>query len=123
MRMNFGLQQFNIKASLSRAGIDPEKFDVSAHIDRTLRYRENLTNIMGMHGRGRKRRDYARESAEEKARGRKARKKKGRQTGVSNEAIDKRYLAKYPGRRKSPRGKRYYERRSNRSDVSRTLRL
>jgi len=123
MRMNLGLQLFGIRRSLARAGIDPETFDTAAHIDRSLRYHENVRNIMGMHGKGRRQRDYSQEQEEERHRQRKARKNKLRQTGVSNEVYDRRYAAKHPGKRRSRSDRRYYERRSNRSDISRQLRL
>ena len=124
-KMSYGMQRYNIGKALSRAGIDTEKFDVKAHIDRTLRYGENLGNIMHMHGKGRRQRDYVAERDEARARRRKELRKKGRQTGVNrSEAQDRKLLAKYPGRRKARKsGQRYYERRVNRSDVSRTLRF
>jgi len=120
--MPFSLQSSVIKASLARAGIDPELFDVSANIDRTLRLHENLPNILSMHGI-RKRRDYSQERSEESRRERAARSDRLRQTGVSNETIDRRFMALLPGRRVSGAGHTYYERRTNRSDRDRQRRL
>jgi len=120
--MPFGLQESVIKASLARAGIDPEMFDVAAHIDRSLHLHENLPSIMVMHGI-RKRRDYSQERSEESRRERARRSDKLRQTGISNEARDRLYMAFLPGRRVSGTGHTYYERRSNRSDRDRQRRL
>lgn len=44
-----------------------------------------------------------------------------RQTGSSSAKYDKKRKAKPPGKRKSKRGKIYYERRKNRSDKPKTL--
>lgn len=56
--------------------------------------------------------------------GKVARKKKAtsfRQTGTSIKKFDKLVRAKAPGKRKSATGRKYYERRKNRSDVPGTL--
>lgn len=45
------------------------------------------------------------------------------QTGMSNYNWDRRYSAKFPGRRISKTGKTYYEYRMNRSDMSRSTRV
>ena len=47
----------------------------------------------------------------------------GRQTGKSKTSADKQRRAKPPGKRKSPSGGHYYERRRNRSDRSARTRL
>jgi len=44
-------------------------------------------------------------------------KKKYHQIGKSNRAIDSLFKAKNPGKRKSKKGKTYYENRKNRSDM------
>jgi len=51
----------------------------------------------------------------------KPKKKKAYQTGTTTKAIDKRIKAKAPGKRKSATGRKYFERRANRSDMPGTL--
>lgn len=112
--MASGLTKYNINRSLARAGIDPEKFDTHAFIDRKLSMSENITNISRMTGAGRTERHIKREV--EKA-GPSRKKYRGTfdQTGKSNVEIDRRIRALPPGKRGS--GKRsYYEYRRNRSD-------
>jgi hypothetical protein len=46
-----------------------------------------------------------------------------RQTGKSNTFMDKRFMAKKPGKRKTSWGTTYYERRKNRSDRNPKRRL
>lgn len=46
-----------------------------------------------------------------------------KQTGRSNKTADKKRKAKHPGVRTSTSGKKYSERRRNRSDVDRRKRL
>lgn len=50
-----------------------------------------------------------------------AKKNKYRQTGETNLLADRKRKAKAPGKRTSKKGRVYYERRANRSDVPRTL--
>ncbi|HQN90693.1 MAG TPA: hypothetical protein PK336_00280 [Methanoculleus sp.] len=113
-----GFDLYNVKRSLVRAGIDPEMFDASAHLDRKLTTRENLTNISKLTGAGRTERHIKKELEKDKARrGGKVKKYRGTfdQTGKSNIEIDRRIRAQPPGKRGS--GKRsYYEYRRNRSD-------
>ena len=113
-----GLTGYNIRMSLARAGIDPEKFDTHAHMDRRISMRENIANISRMTGAGRTERHVKTELEKDKARrGGKAKKYRGTfdQTGKSNLEIDRRMHALPPGKRGV--GKRaYYEYRRNRSD-------
>lgn len=113
-----GFQEYNIRRSLARAGIDPEVFDVHAHTDRKLSLRENIANISRMTGAGRTERHVKKELEKDKARrGGKAKKYRGTfdQTGKTTLEIDRKRSAQPPGKRKS--GKRtYYEYRRNRSD-------
>lgn len=111
--MASGLTRYNINRSLARAGIDPEKFDTHAHMDRRISMRENLANISSMTGAGRTERHIKREVEK----GGKAKKYRGLfdQTGKSNLEIDRRMHALPPGKR--GKGKRaYFEYRRNRSD-------
>lgn len=48
-------------------------------------------------------------------------KKKAYQTGSSNKVADRKIKAKSPGKRKSATGRKYFERRANRSDMPGTL--
>ncbi len=110
MKSNAGFQAFNIRRALAAAGIDPEKFDVHAHMDRTLTMRENIANIRGMtRGGSRSTRD---------TRPRKRAHAGGEywQRGRTHEAIDKKRKAEIPGKRIRKGKKPYYERRKNRSD-------
>lgn len=104
---------YNINRSLARAGIDPEKFDTHAFMDRKLSMRENMANISRMTGAGRTERHIKREL--EKAGPIKKYRGTFDQTGKSNLEIDRRMHALPPGKR--GHGKRaYYEYRRNRSD-------
>lgn len=110
MKTSEGFQSYNIRRSLAAAGIDPEKFDVHAHLDRTLTMRENIRNIQGITRGG---------SHSTRDTGPKKRSPRGgeyRQYGRTNEAIDKKRHAKIPGKRYPKGGKPYTERRKNRSD-------
>ena len=40
----------NLRARLVALGIDPEKFDIEAHVDRKLSQRENFMNLRQMTG-------------------------------------------------------------------------
>lgn len=44
-RMPIGLQSQRIKCDMVNAGYDPELFDVKAHLDSTLSFKENRQNI------------------------------------------------------------------------------
>ena len=48
--MSAGMQAFNIGRMLAGTRWDTDKFDISAHIDRSLRFDENRRNIAGMLG-------------------------------------------------------------------------
>lgn len=110
---SYGFQMYNINRSLARAGIDPEKFDTHAHLDRKLSMRENIANIRAMTGAGRTERHIRREV--EKAGPLKKHRGTFDQTGSSNLEIDRRMRALAPGKR--GHGKHaYYEYRKNRSD-------
>lgn len=117
-KMAQGLQEQMIRRALVRGGVDPEKFDVRAHMDRSLHLGENLRIARAHHGiSGGRHRDYAAEAAEERARTRASRADPLRQVGLSNEAMDRRFRALRPGKRRSSvTGKVYYERRANRTD-------
>ena len=52
-----------------------------------------------------------------------ARIKRARQTGTSKTSVDKKRLAKFPGKRVSINGRTYVEYRRNRSDVNRKKRI
>ena len=113
-----GFTMWNIKASLARAGIDPEKFDVHAHIDRKISHRENLRNIESMTGAGRTARHISRHLEEDRVRrGGKAKtyRETFAQTGTSNLEMDRARGALPPGKRGHGKGA-YYEYRRNRSD-------
>jgi hypothetical protein len=109
-RMNTEMQEDMINRSLVNAGIDPELFDTSAYIDRTLHADENLKNIKRIHGIG-SHETYGHERT--------------RQTdlhgefyqiGNSNTRSDERHRAMLPGVRYTAWGTTYTERRKNRSD-------
>ena len=100
----------NLRARLVALGIDPEKFDIEAHVDRKLSQRENFMNLRQMTGTGPKRtygadrRDKATSLGE------------FYQIGRTHKVPDEKRRAKLPGKRRSASGKTYTERRKNRSD-------
>lgn len=49
-RMAIGLQVHKIKIDLVNAGIDPELFDVRAHVDSSLSFKENRYNVANIAG-------------------------------------------------------------------------
>jgi hypothetical protein len=126
-RMNAGMQEYAVGRMLAGTRWDTEQFDVHAHIDRSLHLGENLANIR--QGLGISTRNRGLEQQEqhkhEQARGRVQRQDPNRQTGrwqgPGNIAIDMRFQAMRPGKRFSNTGHRYYERRSNHSDVGRLI--
>ena len=115
------MQMTNIGAMLNRHGWDTEVFDLSANLDRTLSYRENKANIARMTGinlgmdTGMK---HMHTQAAYRSQVKKQRADPMYQTGkFSNQVWDLRYQAMPPGKRFSRKtGRRYYERRENRSD-------
>jgi hypothetical protein len=118
LRANDEFQLYNMRASLARAGIDPEKFDTHAHLDRTLTMSENRKNLEKMTGAG-SHRHVTRHLQKEKDRhGGKLPKYRGffDQVGKSHTEIDRKIKAKPPGDRTSRSGRKYTERRKNRSD-------
>jgi hypothetical protein len=116
--MNPELQESMINAALVNAGIDPELFDTSAHIDRNLHADENLKNIKRMHGISNN--HYREQNMETPFSGFATTplfpKKTINQTGTSNIRLDELYSAKLPGLRFTPWGTSYTETRKNRSD-------
>jgi hypothetical protein len=105
-----------LRARLVAAGVDPQKFDVHAHVDRKLSQRENFINLTQMTGSG-KRKEY------DPSLSRQTPKKaldEWRQIGRTHKEVDKKLKAKLPGVRyvKHPGAKptKYTERRKNRSD-------
>lgn len=126
-KMSAGMQAFNIGRMLAGTRWDTDKFDISAHIDRSLRFDENRRNIAGMLGINISGRDRGTEELQIKA-SEQARTRARRQadplwqTGrFTNQERDRRYQAKRPGKRFSRNGRRYYERRENRSDRGKLL--
>jgi hypothetical protein len=112
-RMNPELQEQMINRALVNAGIDPEVFDTSAHIDRNLHADENLKNIKRMHGIGnRPQETYGHQNRTLQA------DLHGEfyQIGRSQNDIDKQMSAMIPGVRYTAWGTTYTERRKNRSD-------
>jgi hypothetical protein len=110
-------QIYNINRSLARAGIDPEKVDTSAHLDRTLSYSENRQNILRATGAAHsKSKKIALEKSKHKKTPRSWKEGEFYQIGKSNTKSDELQRAKPPGQRRSKTGKRYTERRKNRSD-------
>lgn len=124
-KMNTGLQKFNLERMMNNtraAGVD-----ISAMMDRNLNYRENLANIRqqtGIQTRNFGMEAIHQKSAEQKAE-RVRRQDPNRQTGrwqnPHNLLVDQQFQAQRPGKRFSRAGRRYYERRANRSDVGRLL--
>jgi hypothetical protein len=126
-KMNMGMQNFGIGRMLANTRVQGEMFDIKAHLDSTLNYRENADNIRRMHGI--QTRNYGVEAMhqrlDEQKRERVRRQDPDRQTGriqnAHNIEIDRRFQAMRPGKRFSHSGHRYYERRASRSDVGRLL--
>ena len=123
-KMSAALQTAGIGRMLAGTKWNTEMFDVHSHIDRTLHFDENRRNIEGMLGIQRRDRgsEHLQIKASERARARSYRQQNpDYQAGWSNQEIDRRYQADRPGKRHSRNGKRYYERRENRSDRGRWL--
>lgn len=93
---------------LSNRGVETEKVDLHAHIDRRLTLRENEMNISRMYG-------VQRSSSYERVMGEF---NDNRQTGTTVKSRDRVRTAKPPGARKAKSGRWYNERRANRSDVN-----
>lgn len=100
-----------LRQRLVNAGVDPQLFDVDAHVDRKLTQRENYQNIMALSNAKKKPRQYREERHLQST-------LKGEfyQIGKSHTDIDKKMKAKMPGERRSASGHTYTERRMNRSD-------
>lgn len=127
-RMNPGMQAFNIGRTIAaNSRHDTDKFDINAHIDRSLHYDENQKNIKKMLGIQTRDRgtEQLHQQAAERQRERARRKDSLRQTGPIQGALghlmDSRRQAMRPGKRFSESGRRYYERRENRSDRGKLL--
>jgi hypothetical protein len=116
--MNPAMQAFGISRMF--AGTRHRDVDVSAYVDRTLRYDENVKNVRSMFGMGSGRdrgSEMMQQKREEQARERARRADKTRQSSIMiNEYQDRQRRAMLPGKRFSASGHRYYERRANRSD-------
>ena len=126
-KMNTGLQTFNIGRMLAGTKVNSEMVDISAHLDRTLNYRENRANIQKMNGittRNFGLEQHQQRQAEQK-RERVQRQDPDRLTGriqnAHNREIDRMFQAQRPGKRHSRNGNTYYERRENRADHGRLL--
>lgn len=113
MRIVTNMPLKRLKMAMVARGVDPELFDVRAMADPRLSYRENVRNMAHQGG--------ARPTAAQNrqrygvtvGRGR----DEFRQRGRTHEQWDQMYFAMIPGRRYSQKtGRRYYERRRNRSD-------
>jgi hypothetical protein len=122
-RMNAGMQAWGIGRMIAGTRVNNEMFDISAHIDRTLSYGENRQNISSMLGINQRNRglESINQQKQERQRARVQRKDPDRQTGQWQGQfrleVDRRFQAQRPGKRFSHSGRRYYERRANRSDV------
>jgi hypothetical protein len=120
--MNAGMQTYQIGRMLANTRHDSEVFDVRAHIDSSLHYDENLKNIqrqLGIQTRDRGM-EHLQHQQQVRAQEHARRQDTTRQTGViqnaHNRELDRLFQAFRPGKRISADGKRYYERRENRSD-------
>lgn len=118
--VNYGFQRYNISRQLSSRGIETEKVDLYAHIDRKLTMGENIENISRMHGlyessdtRRTKQQIHSRKRHQIP---RSEREGEFYQIGSSHRDLDAKKRAKLPGKRRSASGKTYTERRKNRSD-------
>jgi hypothetical protein len=118
--VNYGFQRYSISRSLSSRGIETEKVDLHAHIDRRLSLGENQENISRMFGlyESSDTRRVKQKIASRRPRQVRRSEREGEyyQIGSSHKEIDKRMNAKAPGKRRSKSGKTYTERRKNRSD-------
>lgn len=115
-RANSGFQAYNVRRALASAGLETEKIDVSAHLDRSLSLRENVANIKRQYGAGPSK--ARKEASMMKGPRMKKEETQGTfyQVGKSNTNRDKKRTAKPPGERRSRSGRWYTERRKNRSD-------
>ena len=126
-RMNAGMQAYGIGRMLANTRHDSEQFDISAHIDRSLHYDENVKNIQRQLGIQTRDRGIEHLQHQQVARAveHQRRQDTNRQTGqiqnAHNRALDAMIQANRPGKRISSTGHRYYERRENRSDRGRLL--
>jgi hypothetical protein len=103
-----------LRQRLVAAGVDPEKFDISAHVDSKLSQRENFINLTQMTGTS-KRKDYSGHSGIKREL-QSTLKGEFYQIGKSRKEVDEKRKAQLPGKRRSASGKTYTERRKNRSD-------
>lgn len=126
-KMSAGMQGYMIGRMLAGTRHDTEQFDISAHIDRSLHYDENLRNIrsqLGISTRNRGMEQIQQRQAElqrERARRQDTNRQTGRIQSPAGRAMDAKLQAQRPGKRFSRNGNRYYERRENRSDRGKYL--
>ena len=115
--MNTKLQKAKIRGILAADDIDMEMFDIDAHFDSSLNLTENIRNIKRISGVSSSRKSVQRHTKPLTKRQKKSY-QRGLfgQTGKSNTEIDKHRKAKPPGERRSKSGRKYTERRKNRSD-------
>lgn len=116
------MQAFNIGRMFAGTKVNTEMFDISAHLDRTLHYGENLRNVQsqmgittrnfGLEQQERERHEKTRERVQRQD----PQRQTGRWQGEHNLMLDRMLHAQRPGKRFSRSGHRYYERRANRSD-------
>lgn len=127
-KMAPGLQAFNIGRMIAtHSRHDTDKFDTSAHLDRSLHYDENAANIrkqLGISTRNRGVEQLDQKKAElqrERARRKDSLRQTGPIQGALGHHMDGLIQAARPGKRFSESGRRYYERRENRSDRGKLL--
>jgi hypothetical protein len=127
-RMNPGMQAYGIGRMIAtHSRHDTDKFDVGAHLDRSLHFDENSRNIKRMLGISDRDRgtEQLHQQAAERKREQVRRKDTLRQTGPLQGALgrlmDGHIQAMRPGKRISESGHRYYERRESRSDKGKLL--
>ena len=99
-----------LRQRLVNAGVDPQLFDIHAHVDRKLTQRENFINLTNMTGTAKPKQHREERHLQSTLHG------EFYQIGRSNKASDEKRKAKLPGDRRSASGKKYVERRKNRSD-------
>jgi hypothetical protein len=118
-QMNKQMQMFGIGRMLSGTRVETDMFDIRAHVDPTLSFSENRENISKMLGVNRRNRglEQHEQAQQERARAKAQREDVLRQVGHSwYPELDRARSAMRPGKRVSESGRRYYERRTNRSD-------
>jgi len=115
MKVEYSGNAKRLRALLAAAGVETQAFDVHAHMDRKISYRENKANLQRLahvsqaSGQTRHAQRYQRAARTDDP---------FYQTGQRTEReIDKAFKAKLPGKRVAKKsGRKYTERRYNRSD-------